>query len=257
MKITVFTSNQPRHISLIEDLSSIAEEVYAVIESKSILPFKRSQVMEKYFAKVISAEKQVFGTPRFLPRNVHCFTLKSGDLSMLDIAALSSCLKSDEYIIFGSSYIKSPLVEFLISHRACNIHMGISPYYRGSACNFWACYDDNYDYVGATIHLLSKGLDSGNILFHALPEHADEPFLLGMKAVKSAHKGLIEKLKRGTLNNAEAVLQDKSLEIRYTRDSDFTDDVANDYLNNLSSAQKFLDKVYSRNLEKFVRPFLG
>ena len=47
--------------------------------------------------------------------------------------------------------------------------MGISPYYRGSACNFWALYDKNPQFVGATIHYLSEGLDDGDILFHVLP----------------------------------------------------------------------------------------
>ena len=61
------------------------------------------------------------------------------------------------------------MIDFLIKD-AINIHMGISPYYRGSSCNFWAIYDGNPSYVGATIHLLSKGLDSGDILFHCLPK---------------------------------------------------------------------------------------
>ena len=46
--------------------------------------------------------------------------------------------------------------------------MGISPYYRGTDCNFWAMYDNNPHLVGSTIHLLTKGLDSGPILYHAL-----------------------------------------------------------------------------------------
>lgn len=46
--------------------------------------------------------------------------------------------------------------------------MGLSPYYRGTDCNFWALYDKKPQYVGATIHLLSKGIDSGPTLYHAL-----------------------------------------------------------------------------------------
>lgn len=263
MKITVFTNNQPRHLSLIVDLAIIAEEVYAVIEANTLFPgkvpdfYRRSEIMQRYFAKVISAEEEVFGTARFLPKNVQSLTLKEGDLNMLDIKILKACLQSDEYIVFGASYIKEPLIDFLISQRAYNIHMGTSPYYRGSSCNFWASYDGNYDYVGATIHLLSKGLDSGPMLFHAFPENTDEPFLLGMKAVKSAHQGLIEHLKQGALKNIEAIPQDKSLEIKYTRNTDFTDNVAWDYLNNLPSAQKLLDRLNHRDLSKFIKPYIG
>ena len=43
--------------------------------------------------------------------------------------------------------------------------MGVSPYYRGADCNFWALYDSNYHLVGSTIHYLSKGIDSGDIIY--------------------------------------------------------------------------------------------
>ena len=51
------------------------------------------------------------------------------------------------------------LINFLIKKKTINIHMGISPYYRGSDCNFWAMYDNNLHLVGGTVHLISKGLD--------------------------------------------------------------------------------------------------
>ena len=38
MKITIFTSNQPRHISLINKLSFICDEVYAIQECNTVVP---------------------------------------------------------------------------------------------------------------------------------------------------------------------------------------------------------------------------
>jgi methionyl-tRNA formyltransferase len=109
------------------------------------------------------------------------------------LGLLADALRSDIYIVFGASFIKEPLIDFLIVNRAINIHMGISPYYRGSSCNFWAIYDGNPDLVGATVHLLSRNLDSGPMLFHALPKPAPiDPFLLGFRAVQAAHRALIE-----------------------------------------------------------------
>ena len=69
MRITVFTSNQPRHISLIKNLALIADEVFAIQECNTVFPgqvedfFKRSDVMQNYFSNVIDAEKEVFGLP--------------------------------------------------------------------------------------------------------------------------------------------------------------------------------------------------
>ena len=123
MKITVFTSNQPRHISLIKNLASIADEVFAVQECNTVFPgqvedfFKKSDVMQNYFANVMNAEKEVFGSPCFLPCNVQSLSLKSGDLNKLDINTLKPALQSDFYVVFGSSFIKGELIEFLVNKR--------------------------------------------------------------------------------------------------------------------------------------------
>jgi hypothetical protein len=175
MTITVFTSNQPRHLALIERLSGVADRVFAVQECTTVFPgvtgdfYRKSEVMQRYFSRVIAAEGEVFGRPRFLPGNVRSLVLKMGDLNGVEMDVFGEALKADVFVVFGASYIKGRLVEHLVERRAVNIHMGISPEYRGSSCNFWALYDGRPELVGATIHLLSKGLDSGPMLCHALP----------------------------------------------------------------------------------------
>src|SRR5690606_39404976 len=74
----------------------------------------------------------------------------------LPIYVLADALDSDVYVVFGASYIRGPLIDYLVARGAINIHMGVSPYYRGSSCNFWALYDGRPEYVGATIHKLSR-----------------------------------------------------------------------------------------------------
>lgn len=261
MKITVFTSNQPRHLSLIKDLSAICDEVYAVLEVNTVFPgkredfFKKSEVMQRYFSNVIQSEKKIFGDISVLPSNVRVMAVKSGDLNDIPLDVLEPLLNSDEYVVFGSSYIKSPLVDFLISKNAYNIHMGVSPYYRGSSCNFWAAYDRNITMVGATIHLLTKGLDSGPMLFHALPEPAENIFDLGMKAVKSAHTALIHYLSSGEIKHLKPVVQDKTLEIRYTRNADFNDEVALQYLSNLPTKEEIYESFSKLDPSKYLRLF--
>ncbi|QDT19952.1 formyltransferase family protein [Gimesia chilikensis] len=263
MKITVFTSNQPRHLSLIAGLASIADEVFAIQECNTIFPgqvadfFRRSEVMQEYFSHVIAAEKEIFGLPRFSPANVRSLSMKLGDLNRLEMSTLQPALESDYYVVFGSSFIKGDLIDFLVNHRALNIHMGVSPYYRGSSCNFWALQEGHPDYVGATIHMLSKGLDSGPMLFHALPAPQEiEAFPLGMRAVKAAHTGLIEYLQAGKIFDFEPVVQDKSLELKYTRNSDFTDEVAAAYLQAAPSAADIAHALAARDLERFLHPYL-
>jgi methionyl-tRNA formyltransferase len=237
MKITVFTGNQPRHLALVKKLAAISTRVYAILECNTVFPglvqdfYKKSDVMQQYFENVMRAEKTLYADVEFLPRNVQTLSLKSGDLSRLNKKTLTEALGSDLYVVFGASYIKNWLADFLVQHRAVNIHMGVSPYYRGSSCNFWALFDERPEYVGSTIHLLSKGLDSGDILYHALPTLIDEdPFVFTMKAVEAAQWSLADRINNKTIFSMEAVPQNKSAEIRYTRNADFTDEVASDFL---------------------------
>lgn len=264
MKITVFTSNQQRHVALIESLAKIADDIFAIQESNTVFPgevadfFRRSDVMKAYFKHVIAAEVEVFGRPRFGPKNSRHLVLKSGDLNRMDMSDLAPALASDIYVVFGASFIKGPLCRFLVERKAVNIHMGISPYFRGSSCNFWALYDNRPDLVGATIHLLSQGLDSGPILYHAIPK-SDEvsPFVLGMRAVRAAHMSIVRKISSGELFRLEPKPQDKSLEIRYTRNADFTDEVAQEYLNRLPSSQTVQMALEARDLNTLIRPAIS
>ena len=257
MNITVFTSNQPRHTSLINSLSKIADKVFAIQECNTLFP-DHTGTMKEYFTHVTNAEKTIFGNPQFSPSNVQTISIKPGDLNKLTLNQLSLALQSDYYIIFGSSYIKGPLCDFLVSHNAYNIHMGVSPFYRGSACNFWAAYDGHPDLVGATIHLLTSGLDSGPILFHALPKvQKIDPFTLGMLSVKIAHQGLIAHLKSGKLSELNPIQQDKPSTLRYTRSQDFTSCVANKYLRNLPTENEIYNSLKNRNLTNLVRPYIA
>ncbi|MBI1202243.1 MAG: methionyl-tRNA formyltransferase [Rhodopseudomonas sp.] len=238
MNIPVFTSNQPRHLALIRSLAAIGDTVFAIQECTTVLPgilkdgsSGSSDIMRAYFAKMLAAEGRIFGALEMSAPNVRTMSLQMGDVSSLPLSTLREALNADVIVVFGASWIKGQLIDALIERKALNIHMGISPYYRGSACNFWALYDGNPDLVGATIHLLSKGLDSGDMLFHALPpREACEPFDLGMYAVAAAHQKLAEAIAHNRILDAKPIPQDKSLEIRYTRNSDFTDAIAAEYL---------------------------
>ena len=254
MKITVFTSNQARHISLIEDLASVSDQVYAVQEVTTVHPgevedfYKKSDISQKYFRNVIEAERKVFGLPRPLPKNVSSMAIKMGDLNKIEINHLDPFLHSDLYIVFGSSFIKGDLIDFLVSKKAINIHVGIAPYYRGNSCNFWALYDRRPELVGATIHFLSKGLDSGDILFHTVPDadHVDG-FELGMLAVRSAHQGLKQEIANGLDLNIQGIKQECEKEIKYTRKADFTDEIAKEYLENRISPKEIELCIKNRN----------
>ena len=172
MKITLLTSNKNRHNYLINLLSKISDELFVVQECGTIFPgaisdhYPESKIMSNYFRKVNDAQLKLFGNSYVnnSEKNIKILPMLSGDLNKCSLTFLADFLKSDIYVVFGSSYIKGELVNYLVKQKTINIHMGVSPYYRGTDCNFWALYDNNPHLVGATIHMLSKGLDNGPIL---------------------------------------------------------------------------------------------
>jgi len=237
MKITVFTSNQPRHSAYISQLSKVADSVHVVMESNTVFPgkvrdfFDNSKVMQDYFANVVGSERRVFGGLSFTPHNVHVLALKAGDLNYLQRVDLHAALDADYYLVFGSSFIKGWLVEELVQNGAVNIHMGLSPYYRGSSCNFWAMHDNLPNFVGATVHKLSRGLDSGPILFHSRPKfHGQHGFDFTMEAVLTVQQKIVEEIASGKLLSRVGVDQKLDQQIRYSRNDEFTDRVAREYL---------------------------
>lgn len=264
MKISVFTSNQPRHAALLRRLADVSDEVFGVQEVTTVFPgqvedfYRRSPVMQDYFARVLAAEREVFGSLRPHPRNVRMVPVLMGDLNRLGEATAfieEEVRTSDAVVVFGASWIRPPLVSALIDRRAVNIHMGVSPYYRGASCNFWCAYDGHMQFIGATIHRINRGLDSGDILFHALPRAEElDPFIMGMRAVDSAQMALAAAIADGSFAATEPVKQDRSQELRYSRRADFTDEVAAEYLRSLPTAADVGRALRTRRDEQFVRP---
>lgn len=260
MRISVFTSNQARHQNFVKTLAQAGHDVVAVMEATSSKPWEKfgsSQTMKHYFEQMCAAERKVFGNVGILPANVRVLPLMSGDLSDVPLDALAPALEADLIFVFGSSYIKRPLIDVLMQKGACNLHMGLSPFYRGAACNFWALYDGRVDLVGATIHVLTTGLDAGPIFFHALPPAIDtDGFTLGMLAVKSAHEAVLESIQTGKLFKLKPIPQDSSLEIRVCKVADFNEAVASDYLSRQISPHSIGDRLRARDLSLLVQPYV-
>ena len=252
MKVTLFTADNFRHNYLINLLSNFCDELWVIRESKTLFldeKYQNSPTIQKYIGKVIEAQNKIFNKELVNEnnKNVRILPILYGELNNLSLAYLNDFIKSDIYIIFGSSYIKGELVEFLIKNRSINIHAGISPYYRGTDCNFWALYDNNPHLVGATIHLLSKVLDSAPILYHAMSNIKKTPFEYTMSTVKSAFISISERIKDNSILSINPITQDKNKEIRYSKKSEFNEKIAQEYF---KKEIDFKSKKFNINLLK-------
>ena len=256
MKITVFTSNNFRHNYLINKLSNVSDNLNIIQEVNTLFPgsvndyHKKNDLIGKYFNKVNRAQNIVFRNKpiQLNSKKINLLSIKYKDLNNCSLKLLKNFLNSDMYIIFGASFIKNQLLKFLIKEKAINIHMGISPYFKGTDSNFWALYYKKYQYVGATIHLLSPGIDDGKIIYHALVNHCSDPFLYTMLSVKSAIDSLTKKIKNNSLKDLMPIDQDSKKTLNYSTKKDF----------NISVLKKLkLKKIpkFEHNKKNFIRPF--
>lgn len=233
MRITVFTSNQIRHIALLDALVWAGHDVQAVIEPKTyVLP--TTTPMKDYWLRVYEAELRTF--PATDPRvRVPALVLRPGELSRVGLPR--TMLEAERFVVFSASYIQGPLCDLLVQQQALNLHVGISPEYRGSAPNFWAAYQGHPELVGAQVQRLAAGLDAGEILAEVragLPYNGD-PFVRGMEACRLGINAMVAIV--GTPPETWLPLRanDRSQQIQYSRHDAFTESVVADYLGRLEA----------------------
>jgi methionyl-tRNA formyltransferase len=71
-------------------------------------------------------------------------------------------LNPDSIVVYGTSMVSEETLS--TAKGTCfNLHTGLSPYYRGTACAFWPVVNGEFDMLGATVHECTAKLDGGPI----------------------------------------------------------------------------------------------
>jgi methionyl-tRNA formyltransferase len=72
-------------------------------------------------------------------------------------------IKADFLVSYGYRHIIRPEVLTFFDNRAINLHISMLPFNRGADPNLWSFLEKTPS--GVSIHLLDKGVDTGDILF--------------------------------------------------------------------------------------------
>ena len=93
-------------------------------------------------------------------------------------------LDPDLLVAYGCSIIEDPLLSEY-KGRFLNVHLGLSPYYRGTGTNFWPLVNGEPEYVGATFMYLDAGVDTGDIIhqIRARVKPGDTPHQIGNRLI--------------------------------------------------------------------------
>jgi Formyl transferase len=95
--------------------------------------------------------------------NVGC-----GEINSEGFASFLNSIRPDIIAVMGSSVIR-PQIIAIPSVAIINLHSGLSPYYRGTWSYGWPIVNDDPGYVGATVHHVNAGIDTGDIIFQTRP----------------------------------------------------------------------------------------
>ena len=94
-------------------------------------------------------------------------------------------LAPDLVLLCGCSIVKAQLLS-VPRLGTLNLHGGLAQRYRGVWTTLWAVVNREPEYVGATVHFVTPGIDDGDIVFQGRPEIEadDNPESLYVKVVK-------------------------------------------------------------------------
>jgi methionyl-tRNA formyltransferase len=102
----------------------------------------------------------------------------------------------DIVMIFGCGMIREPLMSALPRDKI-NLHLGLSPRYRGAATLFWPFYFLEPQMAGCTFHYIKDEPDAGTIVHQCVPdlEMSDGIHDVAVKAVLKAADDAVKLLR--------------------------------------------------------------
>jgi methionyl-tRNA formyltransferase len=189
INLVVMTSNSWRHRYVANRLIAAFNVRGAVSEVKRDL--KQGETLEEN--KIIAEhdqerklkEKLYFGKEtafNLAPDKI--LNLEYGEVNKPEVFQWVSVLKPDYIALFGTGIIKDPLLS-AYENKIINMHLGLSPYYRGSATSFWPLVFEEPECVGVTVHLAIAKVDAGAMLGQIRPtiDVNDGPHDIGYKNI--------------------------------------------------------------------------
>lgn len=195
MNIALLTSSHLRHkyvaAKIAESLNLrliVSEEKSATITDTTLYNEADKRLINTHFEDRSSSEKQFFGNYSTFPNKVELISVSNKEVNSKEVQEALMKHKIDVILLFGSSIIKDDLL-VKYPERIINLHLGLSPYYKGSGTNFFPIVNNEFECIGATFHLASNKVDAGNLLYQIRVKGINENdtiYTLGNKVIKES-----------------------------------------------------------------------
>jgi len=223
-------------------VSQIQKEEHNSFRSKHLMV--RSKVEDDFFGIFCEYTKD----------NSNPIFIEKGDINLEHHVNDIIKLEPDLIISYGCSIIKSRLLT-VFENRFINIHLGLSPYYRGSGTNFWPFVNDQLYLIGTTFMYIDAGVDTGEIIHQLRADicYQDSIHQIGNRLIKDSFVECIDIIKQfNSLERLKPLDFDKSNE-KYYRNKDFTEDAIKLAYKNIND-NKVIEK-YMKNRESLYKEY--
>ncbi len=163
MKALVLTSNGLRHRYFAQAVGRHFDAPFVIAEEKKnyyIEQREQSKLVQEHFSKISCSEQLWFSD---VGENSYPNILPVHDINAPELVSWASQECFDAVCLFGTSILGRGWLE-AFPRKIVNLHLGLSPFYRGSATLFWPFVNRELHYLGSTIHLASTNVDAGDIL---------------------------------------------------------------------------------------------
>jgi phosphoribosylglycinamide formyltransferase-1 len=248
-KILVIRADELRHNALTSVIKKNGFIVCEIIQKKTTknkslksnlmtLHFElRKQVENDFFYDMVNEVKSVKS------RKTECH-----DINRSEVVTFAKDFDADLIITFGCSILKYPWLD-MFNSKILGIHLGLSPYYRGSGTNFFPFVNNELGAVGYTLMKLNKGIDTGDIIHqsYATFRNGDDIHTTGFRLIRKMFDDILKISKLSDISSEFnfAIQQPNIRNFKLYRRQDFTEEALVQAQNNIlnNSVENHINNV--------------
>ncbi len=254
MNIAILTSNHNRHKYFVNEISKIYNVVAVVSEEKSFIPLNYADgqsdediINNHFYLRDIKEEKDFDSA---FNKKLDVLKVDKKDVNSSLVFDFLQSKNIDYIFVYGTGIIKNNIID-AYPKKIINMHLGLSPFYRGAGTNFWPVVNNELEFCGLTIHFLDEGIDTGDLISRgrAKATKDDNIHSLGNKIIKVGIKLICESIQKINTKSFISIKQNLSIGKNYYRKDFNASSVQKAYLN----IDNGLFKEYELNQYKLLK----
>ena len=252
-KALILTSSSPRHKFFMSEINKHFSNSLGIVENKNnyyTTQRNSSLKIKNHFEQLTYNENKYFNNE--INENNYKVVSSVNDSNLIK---WSKEQNFDVICLFGTVILNNNWLE-TYPDKIINLHLGLSPFYRGSATLFWPFVFDEFHFIGSTIHLAVQKVDAGPILKRILPifKEGDDYYSICFRMIKES---IIQypAIVLSYLNNNLDVFNQENFPGRVCRRKDFSEFALEQAFENIKN--KKFSKSFKKNIIEKQNAFIN